>query len=85
MLLAAALIVVGKRLVVTEELEEDYPPRSIPRSRRRSRQIVEREREPLHAQAAAARRAAGAAGAALGAALITPALSLGPWLDTEPL
>jgi ubiquinol-cytochrome c reductase iron-sulfur subunit len=81
-LLAAALIVTAKRLIVTEELEDDYP-------------VVEhREEQELIEQVVAesggrlTRRrlfklALGFAGGSLGLALITPAASLGPALEMD--
>jgi ubiquinol-cytochrome c reductase iron-sulfur subunit len=82
--LAAALIVVGKRLVVTEDLEEDYPEAEHPAQRDEVVQIVGEStsrftRKRLLAGAAAM------ASAAVGLAALTPALSLGPVLDTDPL
>jgi ubiquinol-cytochrome c reductase iron-sulfur subunit len=83
-LLAAALIVVGARLVATEELEEPYPPAGTPEQQDAVAQIVQEgggrfTRKKLLGAAAAT------AGGALGAAIVTPALSLGPALDTSRL
>ena len=83
-LIAVALIVVGNRLVVTEELEEDYPQLGDPEEEEKVEQIVEESgsritRKKLLGGAAAA------AGGALGAAMIVPAASLGPVLDTQSL
>ena len=84
--IAAALIVTGKRLVVTEELEEPTTrPTSIPRSRRRSC------RSSRRAAAAITRRrlfalGAGRLGRARSAlALLAPLASLGPVLDMDAL
>ncbi len=78
--IGAALTVVAKRLVVTEELEDDYPEEH-PAQQREVIQIVHesgsritRKRLLLGAGAAT--------GGALGLAAITPALSLGPVWDT---
>ena len=61
--LAAALLVVGHRLVVTEELEEPYPdPDEHEDERAAVEQIVVRERQPLHAPAPAQAGGAGAGG-----------------------
>jgi ubiquinol-cytochrome c reductase iron-sulfur subunit len=74
-LLAAALIVTAKRLVATEELEDDYPEQEHPEEQERIVQVVE--------ESGLTRRrlfvlALGAAGGAIGAALLTPVASLGP-------
>jgi ubiquinol-cytochrome c reductase iron-sulfur subunit len=82
--IAAALIVLSKRLVVSEELEEDYPQAEHPEEQERLLQLVEEggggiTRKRLMIVAG------GAAGTALGAAALAPALSLGPVLDTGGL
>jgi ubiquinol-cytochrome c reductase iron-sulfur subunit len=83
-LLAAALVVAGERVLPTEEVEEEYPASEHPEEQYRLARIGS------ESVAGVTRRklligAAGAAGAALGAALIVPAASLGPVLDTESL
>jgi len=83
-LLAVALIVVGQRLVVTEELTGEYPQAGDPEQQEEVARIVRQSgsrftRKRLIAGAAAT------AGGALGTALVTPALSLGPALDTSRL
>jgi ubiquinol-cytochrome c reductase iron-sulfur subunit len=82
--IAAALILLGKRLVVTEELDESYPELEHPEEQERLVQLVgeggggiTRKRLMI--------AAGGAAGTALGAAALAPALSLGPLLDTSGL
>lgn len=82
LLIAAALIHAGESFVPTEHLEEDYPPPEHPEEQEDIDQIgresvrgITRKRLLLGA--------AGAAGAALGAALVVPAASFGPFLDTE--
>ena len=77
---AAALIVVAKRLVVTEELEEDYSL-SHPDDREALEQLVE-ESGDRFTRKRLLLTGAGAATGAIGAALVVPALSLGPLLDT---
>jgi len=77
---AAALIVVAKRLVVTEELEEDYPL-SHPTTQEEVEQLVEESGDRLTRKRLLL-TGAGAAAGAIGAALVVPALSLGPLLDT---
>jgi ubiquinol-cytochrome c reductase iron-sulfur subunit len=82
-LIAAALIVIGKRLVVTEELEESYSYED--RGEQEAvTEIVEQSASRFTRKRMLA-GAAGAAGAALGAALVIPAASLGPVLDTQSL
>jgi len=83
-LIAAALIVMSKRLIVTEEKEEDYPDVGAPGERAAIVQIVSESGDRL-TRKRLLRLAGGAAGGALGLAFITPALSLGPALDTSVL
>jgi ubiquinol-cytochrome c reductase iron-sulfur subunit len=78
-----AFTVVAKRLVVTEELEDDYP-QSNPEQQSEVAEIIHesgsritRKRLLLGASVAT--------GGALGLAAVTPALSLGPVWDTAPL
>jgi ubiquinol-cytochrome c reductase iron-sulfur subunit len=81
--IALALAVVAKRLVVSEELEEEYPGEN--------EEEQEKLVEIIHESGSRFTRkrlllgAAGAAGGALGAAALTPALSLGPLWYTKPL
>ena len=82
--LAAASIVVAKRLVVTEELEEEYPPSAHPGEQDELEQLV-RESGDRFTRKRLVVLGAGAAGTALTAALLAPAASLGPLLDVEPL
>jgi len=82
--LAAACIVTGTRLVVTEELEEDYPPTARPQEVEELEQIVRESGERL-TRKRLLKLGAGAAGATLGAALLVPAVSLGPLVDTSRL
>jgi len=82
-LIGGALTVVAKRLVVTEELEDDYPDVH-PQAQREIAEIVHESgsritRKKLLIGAGAA------AGGTLGLAALTPALSLGPLWDTAPL
>ncbi len=83
-LLAVALIVAGKLLVVEEELEDDYPEAGDREEQERVIQIVDESSSRI-TRKRLLKGAAGAAGMALGAALIVPAVSLGPVFDTEPL
>jgi quinol---cytochrome c reductase iron-sulfur subunit len=81
--IAAALVVVAKRLVPEEQLEEDYPP-AHPAASDEIAQIVE-ESDDRFTRKRLIVVAAGAAGSALGLAAITPALSLGPALNPAVL
>jgi ubiquinol-cytochrome c reductase iron-sulfur subunit len=81
---ATALIVVAKRLIVTEELEEDYPAPAHPAVQEEIEQLVE-ESGDRFTRKRLLTAGAGAAAGAIGAALVVPALSLGPFLDTDPL
>ncbi len=78
-----ALTVVAKRLVVTEELEEDYPTEHP----EQQQEIV----EMVHESGSRFTRkrlllgAGAAAGGALSLAALTPVLSIGPIWDTGPL
>ena len=82
-LIAAALIVTGKRLVVEEELPEEYPEPH-PSEQEDVNRIV-RESGSRITRKKLLGAAAGTAGGALGAALIAPAVSLGPLFDPKPL
>jgi ubiquinol-cytochrome c reductase iron-sulfur subunit len=81
--IGGALTIVAKRLVVTEELEEDYPTtepeaqEDLVQLVRESGSRITRKRMLLGAGAAA--------GGALAVAALTPVLSLGPFWDTAPL
>jgi quinol---cytochrome c reductase iron-sulfur subunit len=81
--LAAACVVAGRWLVSQQEIEEDYPTEH----RDEQEEVVQILEEGT---AGFTRRkllvvAAGGAGAALGAAALTPLVSLGPFLDTDRL
>jgi ubiquinol-cytochrome c reductase iron-sulfur subunit len=82
--LAAAALVIGKRLVPQDEVDEEYAGPSSPDDVTEVVQLVEESAEAL-----TRRRllllAAGGAGTAFAAALAVPALSLGPFLDADPL
>jgi len=81
--LSAACIVIGKRLVVTEELEEDYPLPH-PAEQEAVEELVEESGDRFTRKRLLFVAGAGA-GTALGAALLTPAASLGPLLDVTSL
>jgi ubiquinol-cytochrome c reductase iron-sulfur subunit len=81
--IAAALIVVSKKLVVEEEIEEDYPFEE-PEEQSEVAQIVH-ESGSRFTRKRLLLGAGGLAGGALGAALLTPLVSWGPLWDTTPL
>jgi quinol---cytochrome c reductase iron-sulfur subunit len=83
-LIAAALILGSKRLVVTEELPEEYPEEGDPEEQEKVVQIV-RESGSRLTRKRLLGAAGGLAAGALGVAMITPALSLGPFGDTSRL
>ena len=77
---AAALIVLAKRLIVTEELEEDYPAIEHPAEQEVIVQTVA-ESGSRFSRRGLLKLGAGAGVTALGVALITPLASLGPVID----
>jgi ubiquinol-cytochrome c reductase iron-sulfur subunit len=83
-LIAAALIVTAHKLVASEEIEEDYPQEEHPEEQEKIDQIV-RESGSGITRKRLLGTAGVAAGGALGFAVVTPALSLGPFLETSSL
>ena len=83
-LFATALIVAAKTFVPTEELDEDYPPRTHPDEQREVVQIVRESGQGITRKRMLG-GALGLAGSALGAAFVVPAISLGPVFDTSQL
>ena len=81
---SAALITMAKLLVVKEEKEEDYPEPAHPSEQEAIEQLVEESGTPITRKQLIT-AAGSVAGGALMLAAITPALSLGPWTDTDPL
>jgi ubiquinol-cytochrome c reductase iron-sulfur subunit len=81
---ALALILASKGLVPDEELEADYPEPEHPDEQERLDRLVRESVSPVTRKKLLA-GAAGAAGGGLLLAAVAPALSLGPWLDTDPL
>jgi ubiquinol-cytochrome c reductase iron-sulfur subunit len=79
--IACALTVVAKRLVVSEEVEEEYPTEH-PEEQQKVVEIIHESGSRITRKRLIG-GAAGLAGGALGAALIVPAASFGPVLDTE--
>jgi ubiquinol-cytochrome c reductase iron-sulfur subunit len=82
--IATALIVLGRHLVPVEELEEEYPVPEHPAAQEDVSQIVRESGSGLTRKRLLL-AAGGAAGGALGLAALTPALTLGPWLNTDSL
>jgi ubiquinol-cytochrome c reductase iron-sulfur subunit len=81
---AAALIVGANHLIVTEELEEDYPEPEHPEEQEEVAELVEQSGSRITRKRLLA-TAGGTAGGAIGLAALTPALSFGPWLKTHLL
>jgi ubiquinol-cytochrome c reductase iron-sulfur subunit len=81
--IAAACIVISKRLVVSEELEEEYSVPEHPEEQEKLEQLVEESGDRITRKRLFL-IAGGTAGTALGVALITPAASLGPVFDIAP-
>jgi ubiquinol-cytochrome c reductase iron-sulfur subunit len=81
--IGGALTVIAKRLVVTEEVEEDYPGES-PQAQDEVAQIV-RESGSRFTRGRMLAGAGGMTAAVLGLAGLAPVLSLGPIWDTGPL
>jgi ubiquinol-cytochrome c reductase iron-sulfur subunit len=81
--IALALTVVAKRLVVSEEVEEEYPAEN-EEEQAKVAEIV-RESGSRFTRKRLLIGTAGAAGGALGLAALAPALSLGPLWYTKPL
>ena len=81
--IAAACVLVGRRLIPDDEIESHYPGEH----REEQEEVVRIVEES--ADAFTRKRllglAAGGAGAALGAAILAPVVSLGPFLDTDRL
>jgi ubiquinol-cytochrome c reductase iron-sulfur subunit len=78
--IAAALIVTAKRLIVTEEIEDEYPLEEHPEEQETIVATVEDSAGRLTRRRLFKLALAGA-GTALAAALLTPVASLGPILD----
>jgi ubiquinol-cytochrome c reductase iron-sulfur subunit len=81
--IAAALTVIAHRLVVTEELEDEYPQEH-PAQQQEVAEIVHESGSRITRKRLLI-GAGAAAGGTLGLAALTPALSLGPVWHTAPL
>lgn len=82
-LIAAALIVLAKAVLVTEELEDEYSEPDVQEADAVA-QIVTESGDGLTRKGLLL-GAGGVAGCTLGAAALVPALSLGPLIHTDPL
>jgi ubiquinol-cytochrome c reductase iron-sulfur subunit len=80
--IAAALIVTAKRLIVTEELVDEYPPPEHPHAQELVTQLVEESGDRL-TRRRFFKLGLGAAGGALGLAALAPALSFGPLFQVK--
>jgi ubiquinol-cytochrome c reductase iron-sulfur subunit len=83
-LIAIALILMSKRLVVSEDLEEEYPESEHPVEQGQIAQIY-RESGSRFTRRRLVYGSLGTALGALGLAAIAPAVSLGPVFDTDEL
>jgi ubiquinol-cytochrome c reductase iron-sulfur subunit len=81
---AAALIALGRRVLPVEELEEEYPEAEHPREQAEVTKMIAESGSGITRKRLLA-AAGGTAGGAIGLAALTPALSLGPWFDVDPL
>jgi ubiquinol-cytochrome c reductase iron-sulfur subunit len=82
--LAAALIVAGKRVIATEEIEEDYPEPGSPQEQEEIGQIVRESGDGI-TRKGLLRTTGAVAIAAVGAALAAPLTGFGPFLKTREL
>ena len=81
--IAAALTVTAKKLVVNEELEDDYPVNEHPAEQETIARVVDESGSRL-SRRRLFKLSLGAAGGALGIAVLTPVASLGPVVDMGP-
>jgi ubiquinol-cytochrome c reductase iron-sulfur subunit len=81
--LGAAFFVIGKRLVVSEELDEEYPGEN-PQEQEEIIQIIHESGSRITRKRLLVGAGTAAAGA-LGLSALAPAVSLGPIWDTGPL
>jgi quinol---cytochrome c reductase iron-sulfur subunit len=80
--LASAFVVLGKRLVVTEELDEPYTPIEHPAELAEIDELLTESGERFTRRRLVTMAGAGAVGT-LGLALVAPVVSLGPVFDLE--
>jgi ubiquinol-cytochrome c reductase iron-sulfur subunit len=79
---AAALTVTSKKLVVDEEIEDDYPVPEHPEEQETIARVVEESGSRL-TRRRLFKLSLGAAGGALGVAILTPVASLGPVVEVK--
>jgi ubiquinol-cytochrome c reductase iron-sulfur subunit len=80
--LAAALVVIGKKLVVTEELEDSYPEEEHPAEQELVVQAVA-DSGSRFSRGGLVKASGALVGATLGFAFLAPLMSLGPFLDMD--
>jgi ubiquinol-cytochrome c reductase iron-sulfur subunit len=80
--IAVAFLVIGQRVLPEEQLEEEYHE-TTPEDQLRIERIVDESADAFTRKRLLTLAAGGTAGA-VGLALITPALSLGPFFDVDP-
>ena len=85
LLLAAACVVIARRLVVTEELGEPYPAAGSPSDQQNTIEELVAESGSRFTRRRLVKLAGTGAVGALGLAALTPALSLGPAFDNDSL
>src|SRR4051794_3718344 len=83
-LFGAAMIVTARQLIVTEEIEDDYPPEEHPEEQELLVQVLEESGGRMTRKRLFVLAVGGAVGA-LGLAAVTPLASLGPVLKIAPL
>ncbi|HEX6761613.1 MAG TPA: Rieske 2Fe-2S domain-containing protein [Gaiellaceae bacterium] len=83
-LLGAGLVVTGKHLITTEEIEEDYPEEEHPHEQEAVVQVLEESGSRITRRRFFLLALGGGVGA-LGVALATPLVSLGPVFRISPL
>ncbi|MBA3421846.1 MAG: Rieske (2Fe-2S) protein [Thermoleophilaceae bacterium] len=81
---AAALLLFGERVLPSEEVAEDYPEAAAPMEQEEVAKVMEESTSGITRKRLLV-GAGGTAGGAIGLAALTPALSMGPWIDVAPL
>lgn len=81
---AAALLVLATHVLPSEEIVEDYPDVESPPEQEEVSTMIEETGSGITRKRLLV-GAGGTAGGAIGLAAITPALSMGPWFDVDPL
>jgi ubiquinol-cytochrome c reductase iron-sulfur subunit len=84
LLFAASCVVIARRLVVTEELDDAYPEPEPPPGEKTIEELIEQSGSRFTRRRLVKIAGTGAVGA-LGLAALTPALSLGPVFDNDAL